>query len=192
MPGPLKRLAVARGCCYAVRVSINVPEGSEPTAQGSSDAALGVGVTALGVVAVVVLITALFLPVASIDVANGSCEVIHDANPALADRCSLSILERRGTFQGVLWGSLLGAAIIIMALGAGLGRSRPAAVALVVLGAVLLFFGLVVDLPETNKTGAIGRSFEGATATKGPALYAELLAGALAMIAGAIRLLNPR
>ena len=51
---------------------------------------------------------------------------------------------------------------------------------------------LLTDLPESGETGAIGRSFEGAKGVKGPGLYAELLAGALAAAAGLIRLVNPR
>ena len=35
------------------------------------------------------------LTVASVDVANGSCAVINDSNPQLADRCKLSGFERQ-------------------------------------------------------------------------------------------------
>ena len=58
--------------------------------------ALGAGVTAVGVVAGVLLVATLFMTITSVDVANGSCEVINDANPDLADRCSLSGFERHG------------------------------------------------------------------------------------------------
>jgi len=140
----------------------------------------------MGIMAAVLLLATAFLVITSVDVANGSCEVINDANPALADRCALSGLERHGP-AFILLGLLCGA----MAVGAGLGGSRPAAVALIVAGAVVLAIAILSDLPESNRTGPIGRAFEGASATKGPGLYAEFLAGALALGAGLVRLLNP-
>jgi hypothetical protein len=48
-----------------------------------------------------------------------------------------------------------------------------------------------VDLPETNETGVLGRNFEGATAAAGPGLTIEIVAGALALAAGGVRLLAP-
>jgi hypothetical protein len=126
------------------------------------------------------------LTVASVDVASGSCAVINDSNPSLADRCKLSGFERHG---GAL--ILLGGVTIAMGVGAGLGGSRPAAFALLAIAAIVLIFGLAFDLPEAGKTGAIGRDFEGATASAGPGLYTELIGGVLAAVAGAIRLLRP-
>jgi hypothetical protein len=50
-------------------------------------------------------------------------------------------------------------------------------------------WALIVDLPVTDETGAIGLSFEGATAKAGPGLTMELVAGALALGAGVTALL---
>jgi hypothetical protein len=121
--------------------------------------------------------------VASVDVAKGSCEVINDANPSLADRCSLSGLERHG---GAL--ILIGLLTLLMAWGAGLGDSRPAGGALVIAGALVLGIGILSDIPVAGDTGAIGRNFEGAKAMAGPGLYLELAGGALALLAGLARL----
>jgi hypothetical protein len=145
------------------------------------------GIVAASLVAAVLLFATELSTVASVDVASGSCEVIHDTDPALADRCKLSGLERNG-------GSFLvvGAAIAAMGVGAGLGRSRPAAVALIVLGAGVLIWTLAVDLPVTDETGALGESFEGATASAGSGLWLELVAGVLAAGAGAAALLVQR
>jgi hypothetical protein len=143
-------------------------------------------VTALGVVAGVLLIATLFMTITSVDVANGSCEVINDASPSLADRCSLTGIERHGPAF-----ALLGLLCLVMALGAGMGGSRPAAIALLAVGVVAIAITLLTDWPESGETGAIGRSFEGAKGVKGAGLYAELLAGALAVAAGLIRLANP-
>jgi hypothetical protein len=147
---------------------------------------LAIGVTAAGFVAAVLLVVTEFSVVASVDVASGSCQVIQDTNPELADRCELSGFERNG-------GSflLLAALCAAMAWGAGLGGSRPAAVILTLIGVAVLGWALLVDLPETNETGALGRNFEGATAAAGPGLTLEIVAGALALAAGAVRLLAP-
>jgi hypothetical protein len=120
-----------------------------------------------------------FLTVASVDVASGSCEVINDSNPSLADRCSLSGFERHG---GAL--ILIGVLALLMAWGAGVGRSRPAGVALLIAGALVLGIALLNDLPVTSDTGAIGRNFENATAMAGVAFYLELVAGVLAVLTG--------
>jgi hypothetical protein len=140
---------------------------------------LGLGVTAAGVIAAVLLVATEFSTVASVDVAGGSCEVINDSDPALADRCTLSGFERNG---GAFL--LLAALTMLMAWGAGMGGSRPAALALVAVGVVVLGWALFVDLPVTDETGAIGISFEGATGEAGPGLAIELVAGALALGAG--------
>jgi hypothetical protein len=137
-----------------------------------------------GALAALLLVIAEFSTVASVDLANGSCDVI--ASAADRDRCALSGFERHG---GALL--LLGVLILVMAWGAGVGRSRPAALALVVAGAVALGIGLLVDLPETDETGAIGFAFEDAKGQVGPGLYLEVLAGLLAAGAGALRLTRP-
>jgi len=139
------------------------------------------------VLAALLLVATEFSSVASVDVASGSCEVINDSNPDLADRCTLSGFERNG---GAFL--LLAALALVMTWGAGIGESRPAAVALVCVGALVLVWALLVDLPVTDETGAIGRNFEGATAAPGPGLVLELVAGALALAAGGVRLLSER
>jgi hypothetical protein len=141
-------------------------------------------VAATGALAAVLMVVTEFLVVASVDVASGSCEVINDANPEMADRCSLSGFERHG---GALL--LLAALTLAMAFGASVGGSRPAALALVLIGGLVLALGLFADLPETGETGAIGQNFEGAEGSPGPGLYTELVAGALALGAGVTRVL---
>jgi hypothetical protein len=122
--------------------------------------------------------------VARVDVGSTSCEVIQDSNPELADRCELSGFERQPFVR-----TLLGVCIAAMAVGAGLGRSRPAAVALLVLGVLALALGLLIDLPVTRETGVLGSSFEDAEGKAGSGLTLEIVAGLLAAAAGAVRLL---
>ena len=154
------------------------------TAIGAADR-FGLGVTVVGALGGVLMIVSELTSIASVDVASGSCEVINDADPSLADRCSLSGLERHG---GAL--ILIGLLALLMAWGAGVGRSRPAGIALFVAGALVLGIALLADLPVTNDTGAIGQNFEGAKAMAGVAFYLELLAGALAVLAGLTRVLR--
>ncbi len=144
-------------------------------------------ITAVGIVAALLLVATEFTAVASVDVASGSCEVIQDTDPALADRCELSGLERNG-------GSFLLLALLcgVMAWGAGVGGSRPAAFALVAVGVLVLGWTLLVDLPVTNETGALGRNFEGASASAGPGFTLELVAGVLALAAGVAGLVRPQ
>jgi hypothetical protein len=144
---------------------------------------LAIGIVAAALVAAALLVATEFSTVASVDVANTSCEVIQDSDPGLADRCSLSGFERNG-------GSfvLVAALIAVMGWGAGIGRSRAAAVALVALGVAVLAWALLVDLPVTDETGALGSSFEGARGQAGVGLTLEIAAGLLAAAAGAVRL----
>jgi hypothetical protein len=142
--------------------------------------------TVAGIVAGLLLVVSEFSTIASVQLRGGtSCEVINDSDPSLADRCALSGFERHGG-AFILLGLMTGA----MAWGAGIGRSRPAAVALMAIGTLVIALSLTLDLPQTHRTGAIGRNFEGATAKAGAGLYLELLGGALAAGAGAARLLR--
>ena len=140
-------------------------------------------ITVAGALAGLLMIVSEFTTVASVDVATGSCE--EQADPSLADRCSLSGFERHG---GAL--ALIGLLALLMAWGAGVGASRPAGAALVVAGAMVLGIAVLADLPVTDETGAIGRNFEGASAEPGPGLYMAFVAGALAVAVGLARLLR--
>jgi hypothetical protein len=146
---------------------------------------LAIGVVAAGLAAAVLLVVTEFSTIASVDVASGSCQVINDASPENADRCELSGFERHG-------GSfiLLGVLVAAMAWGAGMGGSRPAAIALIAVGILVLAWSLALDLPEADEEGIL-RTYEGARGEAGPGLTIEIVAGALALLAGAIRLLAP-
>jgi hypothetical protein len=176
--------------------------GREPLADGSrsiapriagfraatrSASGFALALTAAGLIAGLLLVITEFTTIASVEVASGSCEVINDSDPALADRCSLSGFERHG---GAF--ILLGLMTAAMAWGAGIGVSRPAGVALLAIGVLVIVLSLALDLPQTDKTGAIGRNFEGASAKAGLGLYLELVAGVLAAGAGVAALTRRR
>jgi hypothetical protein len=148
---------------------------------------LAVAVTVSAAIAGSLMVATEFSTVTWVDVANEACEVINDSNPSLADRCRLSGFERHG--GAVL---ILGVLAVFMGWGAGIGASRPAAIALVAIGAVVIGIGVLSDLPESGKTGAIGPRFAGAKGKKGTGLYLELAGGALAVWSGSLRLVARR
>jgi hypothetical protein len=76
--------------------------------------------------------------------------------------------------------------IVVMTLGAVLGGSRPAAVAVLVLAAAALAIALVVDLPDVDETGLIGRTYDAAQAEPRSGLYLEIAGGCAALVGGAL------
>jgi hypothetical protein len=127
-------------------------------------------------------IVAEFSTISYVTVVTATCEDL--ADPRLADRCQLDGAERHS------WAfALLGGFAILMTWGATVGRSRPAALALVLVGIVILALGFFRDLPETGRTGLIGEAYE-ATAHKGTGLWLELAAGVLMVVVGLAALLK--
>ena len=124
--------------------------------------------------------------VISVDLKTTSCEGIYDTNPSLADDCNQVGFERHSIAL-----LLLGLLTFVMGSGAAFGRSRPAAVALVSIGLVVIALALAIDLPASDETGVIGQDYAQAEATAGVGLWFELIGGALAVLAGVLRLLRP-
>jgi len=83
-----------------------------------------------------------------------------------------------------------GYALAVMAVGAVLGGSRPAAVAVVVLAVAALAIALAVDLPDVHETGLIGRTYEAARAAPRAGLYLEIAGGCAALVGGTLILLG--
>lgn len=81
--------------------------------------------------------------------------------------------------------ALIGVVSLPMAVGAVLGRSRPAAVALTALGALALAITLIVDLPSLDDEGLIGRTYDLAEASPGPGFWIQLVAEAVLIGIGA-------
>ena len=81
--------------------------------------------------------------------------------------------------------ALLGLFIVLMAYGVAAGGSRPAAVALLVAGAVVVGITLLHDLSKTTETGEVGLAFARAEAHKGAGFWFELIGGVLAIGCGA-------
>jgi hypothetical protein len=87
--------------------------------------------------------------------------------------------------------AVMAVAIVVMALGAVLGGSRPAAVAMLALAAAALAIALAIDLPVVHETGLIGRTYDAAQARPRPGLYLEI-AGGCAVLVGAALILVAR
>jgi hypothetical protein len=138
-------------------------------------------VLVLGLAAGLLMIATEFTDIFSVQVLTATCEDL--ADPNLADRCVST-----GGEQHAYAFLVLGLFALVMAWGAGIGHSRPAALALVAAGVGVLLIAILLDLPDTNKTGALGVNFSEAEAHKGTGFWLELVAGALALLAGTFRL----
>jgi hypothetical protein len=147
---------------------------------------LAIAVATAALVAGVLMLLTEVTTVISVDLRNTSCEVIYDSNPALADDCSQTGLERSSVAL-----SLLGLLTFAMGIGAAFGRSRPAALALIAIGLVVIGITLLGDLPASDDTGLIGRDYDQAEASAGIGLQFELIGGILAVVAGLLRVIRP-
>ena len=143
-----------------------------------------IAVLALAVAAGLAMISAELLLVFSVDVGATSCEAT--ASPDVSDFCATTGGERHSYALVVL-----GLFTLAMAWGATAGRSRPAGVALVLVGVVVLAITLLGDLPDASAEGVIGMRYEAASASPALGLWMELAGGVLAVAAGALRLGRP-
>jgi hypothetical protein len=78
----------------------------------------------------------------------------------------------------------IGLLAFLMAWGAVLGGSRPAAYALTTLGVVALFVVLVQDLPVVNDEGLLAETYESAKASPQAGFYLESLGAVVLLAAG--------
>jgi hypothetical protein len=135
----------------------------------------------MAVLGAVLMIAAEFATLRSVKVLTASCSDL--ADPSLRGSC----LTRGGEEHSYAL-VLLGVVALVMAWGATLGRSRPAAAALTVIGLAVIGIALATDLPDIHKTGVLGDRFDSASATPGPGLWMEIAGGALVLAAGVIAL----
>ena len=133
----------------------------------------------LGLTAAVLMIVSEFATLRSVKVLTASCSDL--ADPALRGSCVTHGGEEH-SYALVL----MGIVALLMVWGAVFGRSRPAAVALMAIGAAVLVIAFVTDVPDIHKTGVLGQRFDSAHAQAGPGLYTEIAGGALALVAGAM------
>jgi hypothetical protein len=136
-----------------------------------------IAVLGLGVAGALLMIVSEFVTLRSVKVLTASCSDL--ADPSLRGSCVTHGGEEH-SYALVL----LGLVALLMTWGAVFGRSRPAAVALMAIGAAVVVIALVTDVPDIHKTGVLGERFDNAHAEAGPGLYMEIAGGALVLAAG--------
>jgi hypothetical protein len=136
-------------------------------------------VLVLGLAAAVFMIVSEFTTLRSVKVLTASCSDL--ADPSLRGSC-----VTHGGEEHAYALVLLGLVTALMAWGAAVGRSRPAGIALLAIGAAVVAIALITDVPDIHKTGVLGERFDNAHAEAGPGLYLEIAGGALALAAGAV------
>lgn len=184
--GPKDRVAERRSGRRTARET--APDGSKGNAASGGDFRTAIGaagpvgwaVLGLGITAALLMFVTEFSTILSVEVGIGDCG---DLAQERRDDC-VSTGGEQHSYALVLFGLLA----LVMAFGAGVGGSRPAAAALIVVGIAVLGIALAVDLPDTNEAGQIGENFTDAKAEPRAGFYIEILAGLLAVAAGALRL----
>ena len=134
---------------------------------------------AIGFAAGVLLIVTEFSRISYVTTITASCSDFADAE--VRDSC---LTVGHESHHWAL--ALLGLFVILMAFGAAAGGSRPAAVALMVAGAIGLGITLLHDLPRTDDKGAVGVAFAEGKAHKGTGFWLELVGSSLALACGAV------
>ncbi|MEA2653974.1 MAG: hypothetical protein QOI37_1201 [Chloroflexota bacterium] len=118
-----------------------------------------------------------FATLRSVKVLTASCSDL--ADPSLRGSCVTHGGEEH-SYALVL----MGVVTALMAWGAAFGRSRPAGLALIAIGAAVVAIALITDVPDVHKTGVLGERFDSAHAQAGPGLCMEIVGGGLALAAG--------
>jgi hypothetical protein len=134
----------------------------------------------LGLVGAILLIVAEFSNLRHTTVITATC---HDLAGPDADKCS-----RTGGQQHHYGLIPLAVLLLAMSWGAAVGRSRPAAGALIAIGVVVLVIGVAFDLPDARKAGVLSEDFSNAKEHPGAAIPLELVGGVLAIASGAVAL----
>lgn len=86
-----------------------------------------------------------------------------------------------GAHHGYALG-VIGLALIPMAVGAVRGGSRAAAIAALALSLIALAIALLIDLPDLNETGLLGRTYDQAEARPKIGFFIETLGATLALL----------
>jgi hypothetical protein len=141
--------------------------------------AVQIAVLVVGSAGAILTIAADFATLRSVKVLTASCSDL--ADPSLRGSC-----VTRGGEEHSYALVLMGLVALLMVWGAVIGRSRPAGVALLAIGAAVVAIALLTDVPDIHKTGVLGQRFDSAHAQAGPGLWMEIAGGALILAAGAM------
>jgi hypothetical protein len=106
----------------------------------------------------------------------GGCE--SRVNPGV---CTTTGADAHGH---ALW--LIALLVLVFGWGAAVGRSRPAGLAVLVCGLVVLGIALIADAPDLGDIRGLDATYNQVAAHTGSAFTLELVGGALAVLAGAL------
>ena len=140
----------------------------------------------VGISAGVLMIATEFSTIQSVRIGESTCGA---AEERLRDVCETGGGEQHN------WALLvLGLFVILLSVGAALGRSRPAALALGAVGLIVLFVALVLDRPTLDDKRGLEVFFgeQGTQPQTGGGYTLEIIAGALAVLACALALVRER
>jgi peptidoglycan/LPS O-acetylase OafA/YrhL len=143
-------------------------------------------VLALGLLAAALMIATEFSTIQSVRIGESTCGA---AEEQLRDVCQTGGGEQHN------WSLLvLGVLTVLLAFGAAVGRSKPAAYALGFVGVVVLFVALVLDRPTLDDKHGLEVFFgeQGTSPKTGGGYTLEILAGVLALLACGAALLRER
>jgi hypothetical protein len=143
-------------------------------------------VIALGLGAAVLMVATEFSTIQSVRIGESTCGA---AEQRLRDICQTGGGEQHNYALLVL-----GVFAALLAFGAAVGRSRPAALALLGVGVVVLAIALLGDRPTLNDRRGLEVYYgeAGTRGERGGGYTLELIAGALAVLAGTVALLWER
>ena len=140
----------------------------------------------LGLSAAVLMVLTEFSTIQEVRIGESTCGA---AEERLRDFCSTGGGDQHN------WALLvLGVFAALLSFGAAVGRSRPAALALGLVGLIVLFVALGLDRPTLDDTRGLEVYYgeEGTKPSTGGGYTLELIAGALAVIAAGLALLRER
>ncbi len=135
----------------------------------------------IGFAAAVLMLIAELTPLYSVKSIEASCKDFTGATAQ--DLCETTGSEQHSNGLFLIAFLTLG-----MAVAAGPWHSRPAAIALVIVGVVVLGIALIGDVPDTDVPGFFKENFEEGKTVRESGLYLEMLGGVLAILAGVLRL----
>src|SRR4051794_1733284 len=111
----------------------------------------------LGLTGAVLMIVSEFATLRSVHVLTASCSDL--ADPSLRGSC-----VTHGGEEHAYALVLMGLVTALMTWGAAVGRSRPAGLALIAIGAAVVAIALITDVPDIHKTRGLGGRFDSAPA----------------------------
>ena len=139
---------------------------------------LGWAVLALAVASAVLLFVTELSTLSYRTIGIGGCE--SRVNPGV---CTTSGADAHGH---ALW--LIALLVLVFGFGAAIGRSRPAGLAVLICGVVVLGIALIGDAPDLGDIRGLDAEYTQVHAHTGSAFWLELVGGALAVLAGLVAL----